>query len=52
MILRMDGIGHKLILKGIEMFGKYVIPEFRSPALVERERAYEAFDVEQHPYTL
>jgi alkanesulfonate monooxygenase SsuD/methylene tetrahydromethanopterin reductase-like flavin-dependent oxidoreductase (luciferase family) len=49
-VLRMDGLGHELVMKGIEMFGKYVIPEFRSPGSVERTESYQAFDVAQHLY--
>jgi alkanesulfonate monooxygenase SsuD/methylene tetrahydromethanopterin reductase-like flavin-dependent oxidoreductase (luciferase family) len=30
--LRIDGMGHKTNLKSLEMFGKYVIPEFRNGA--------------------
>jgi alkanesulfonate monooxygenase SsuD/methylene tetrahydromethanopterin reductase-like flavin-dependent oxidoreductase (luciferase family) len=50
MVLRIDGLGHKLVMQAIEMFGKYVIPEFRSPRSVERARSYQEFDVEQHLY--
>ena len=40
-ILRMDGHGYRKILESIEMFGKYVLPEFNNPANVVRSIQYE-----------
>jgi len=51
-ILRMDGYGHKTIMEGIEMIGKYVIPEFRRPANIVRHSTYEEAGVPAHPYML
>ena len=33
-ILKIDGYGHQITLNSIEMFGKYVIPEFKSPRTI------------------
>jgi alkanesulfonate monooxygenase SsuD/methylene tetrahydromethanopterin reductase-like flavin-dependent oxidoreductase (luciferase family) len=30
-ILKIDGYGHSTVMRSIEMFGKYVFPEFRNP---------------------
>ena len=30
-ILKIDGYGHSAVMRSIEMFGKYVFPEFRNP---------------------
>ena len=34
-ILRMDGHGHHKIMESIEMFGKYVLPEFQNPGNID-----------------
>lgn len=51
-ILRMDGHGHSKIMASIEMFGKYVIPEFRNPGNVVRNSLYEEAGVAAHPYMM
>lgn len=45
LILRMDGYGHRQIMDSIEMFGKYVIPEFTNPANVNRIDLYGSVGV-------
>lgn len=51
-ILRMDGHGHRKIMESIEMFGKYVIPEFKNRPNVVRISDYEEIGVAAHPYML
>ncbi|HCU90909.1 MAG TPA: hypothetical protein DGR97_13245 [Gammaproteobacteria bacterium] len=51
-ILRMDGHGHHKIMESIEMFGKYVLPEFQNPGNIVRNRGYEEYGVESPPYML
>ena len=51
-ILRMDGYGHRKIMEGIEMFGKYVLPEFQNPANIVRVSPYEEIGVAAHPFML
>lgn len=51
-ILRMDGRGHRKIMESIEMFGKYVLPEFKNPANVVRSTQYEDAGVAPNPYML
>lgn len=51
-ILRMDGYGHQKIMNGIEMIGKYVIPEFKSPSSVARNGVYANVGVTPNPYML
>lgn len=52
MILRMDGFGHSKIMEGIEMLGKYVLPEFKNPSNIIRKSPYEEIGVAAHPYML
>jgi hypothetical protein len=35
-VMRIDGLPHKELLKSIELFGKYVIPKFKNPKAVVR----------------
>jgi alkanesulfonate monooxygenase SsuD/methylene tetrahydromethanopterin reductase-like flavin-dependent oxidoreductase (luciferase family) len=51
-IFRIDGNGHHQIMQSIEMFGKYVIPEFRNPADVIRQSTYEDLGVLPPPFML
>lgn len=51
-ILRMDGHGHHKIMESIEMFGKYVLPEFQNPGNIVRGGGYEEYGVESPPYML
>ncbi len=44
-ILKIDGYGHAATMRSIEMFGKYVIPEFRSPRSIP-PNDWEALGVE------
>lgn len=44
-ILKIDGYGHAATMRSIEMFGKYVIPEFRSPRAIP-DNDWEALGVE------
>ena len=37
-VLRIDGMGHAINMRSIEMFGKYVLPEFKA-ATVRKIRA-------------
>ncbi|MGV0794995.1 LLM class flavin-dependent oxidoreductase [Mycolicibacterium sp. XJ1819] len=52
MILRLDGFGHEKIMHAIKMFGKYVIPEFKTPAQVNRQNPYEDVGVKTQPWLL
>ena len=51
-ILRMDGHGHRKVMESIEMFGKYVIPEFKNSANVVRSTQYEEAGVKGNPYMI
>jgi len=31
LVMRIDSVSHQKIMKSIEMFGRYVIPHFKSP---------------------
>ncbi len=44
-ILKIDGYGHAVTMRSIEMFGKYVIPEFRNPRAIPKND-WEAMGVE------
>ena len=35
-VLSIDGVGHENIMKAVELIGKYVIPEFKSPQSIFR----------------
>ena len=48
-IFRIDGNGHRAIMEGIEMLGRYVIPEFKNPANVVRQSPYEDAGVPPPP---
>lgn len=39
-------------MRGIEMLGKYVLPEFQNPGNVVRVSAYEEIGVAAHPFML
>jgi alkanesulfonate monooxygenase SsuD/methylene tetrahydromethanopterin reductase-like flavin-dependent oxidoreductase (luciferase family) len=49
-IFRIDGNGHRQIMESLEMFGKYVIPEFKHPANVVRQSIYEDLGVFPPPF--
>ncbi|RZK73500.1 MAG: LLM class flavin-dependent oxidoreductase, partial [Rhodococcus sp. (in: high G+C Gram-positive bacteria)] len=36
LVMRIDGLPHKELMKSIELFGKYVIPKFKNPRAVVR----------------
>lgn len=36
LVMRIDGLPHKELMKSIELFGKYVIPKFKNPKAVVR----------------
>ncbi|MGD9762829.1 MAG: LLM class flavin-dependent oxidoreductase [Candidatus Binatia bacterium] len=51
-IVRIDGFGHKKHMDSIEMFGKYVLPEFKNPGNIVRVSAYEEIGVAANPFML
>ena len=51
-ILRMDDHAHRKIMESIEMFGKYMLPEFNKTANVVRSTQYEEAGVAANPYML
>jgi alkanesulfonate monooxygenase SsuD/methylene tetrahydromethanopterin reductase-like flavin-dependent oxidoreductase (luciferase family) len=51
-IFRLDGQGHRQIMKALEYFGKYVIPEFRNPHDVVQHSDYEALGIFPPKYML
>jgi hypothetical protein len=51
-LFRIDGNGHRQIMESLEMFGKYVIPEFRNSADVVHNSIYEDLGVLPPPYML
>ena len=51
-ILKIDGYGHQANLRSIEMFGKYVIPEFRNSASVPKENDWESVSVTVEKFQL
>jgi alkanesulfonate monooxygenase SsuD/methylene tetrahydromethanopterin reductase-like flavin-dependent oxidoreductase (luciferase family) len=50
-ILKIDGYGHQNNLRSIEMFGKYVIPEFNHPQAIP-VNDWEALGVEMEKFQL
>jgi alkanesulfonate monooxygenase SsuD/methylene tetrahydromethanopterin reductase-like flavin-dependent oxidoreductase (luciferase family) len=44
-IFRIDGNGHRQIMESLELFGKYVIPEFHNPHDVVQVSTYEELGV-------
>ena len=50
-ILKIDGYGHEANLRSIEMFGKYVIPEFSHPQSIP-ENDWESLGVEMERFQL
>ena len=40
-VVRLDGVGHERIMRAIELVGRYVLPEIRSPSTVVRREATE-----------
>jgi len=51
-IFRIDGQGHHQIMKSLEYFGKYVIPEFRNSGDVVQHSSYEDVGVYPPAYML
>lgn len=51
-IFRIDGQGHQQIMKSLNYFGKYVIPEFRNPRDVVKHSEYEDLGVFPPAYML
>jgi len=50
-ILKIDGYGHSAVMRSIEMFGKYVFPEFRNPRGIP-ENDWESVGVPVPSYLL
>lgn len=50
-ILKLDGFGHQNTLRSIEMFGKYVFPEFKNPGAIP-ENDWEDVGVEVSKFAL
>lgn len=51
-IFRIDGNGHHQIMESLELFGKYVIPEFRNRDDVVQVSTYEGLGVAAPPFML
>ena len=50
-ILEIDGYGHRMNLRRVEMFGKYARPEFNHPQTIP-ENDWEALGVAMEQYQL
>jgi alkanesulfonate monooxygenase SsuD/methylene tetrahydromethanopterin reductase-like flavin-dependent oxidoreductase (luciferase family) len=50
-ILKIDGYGHEATMRGIEMFGKYVFPEFKNPGAIP-DNDWEDVGVEVESFVL
>lgn len=48
-ICRIDGMGHQANMRSLEMFGKYVIPEFKNPGAIPATNDWEDLGIQNVP---